>query len=151
METTPEVLVAEGRSPWPEREQLLDWCARVRSPVMVLHGSDDHITPHARGEALSDATGGRLVTLEGSGHNPAARDPVRVNLLLREFAGNLGFPPSRRLKSNLEHYRVKRTTNGSGKFAKSSRLDARFSLTLIKFPRYQESALTRRQGRLKLS
>ena len=30
-------------------------------------------------------TGGELVALEGSGHCPHARDPVRVNLLLRDF------------------------------------------------------------------
>lgn len=27
-----------------------------------------------------------LVTLEGSGHVPIARDPVRMNLLIRDFA-----------------------------------------------------------------
>ena len=37
------------------------------------------------GLALAEMTGGRLVTLEGSGHIPLARDPVKVNLLLREF------------------------------------------------------------------
>ena len=30
-------------------------------------------------------TGGALVSLEGSGHSPHARDPVKVNLLLRDF------------------------------------------------------------------
>jgi hypothetical protein len=30
-------------------------------------------------------TRGQMVTLEGSGHIPLARDPVKVNLLLREF------------------------------------------------------------------
>lgn len=92
LETTPEVLLAESRPPWPGPEQLLAWCARVRSPVLVIHGDQDHLTPHTRGEALARATGGRLVTLEGSGHNPAARDPVRVNLLLREFAEALTPP-----------------------------------------------------------
>ena len=32
-----------------------------------------------------EVTGGALVALEGSGHCPHARDPVRVNLLLRDF------------------------------------------------------------------
>ena len=43
------------------------------------------VRPLAQGEALAEATGGALVTLEGSGHIPNARDPVKVNLLLREF------------------------------------------------------------------
>ena len=33
---------------------------------------------------------GRLVTLAGSGHLPQARDPVKVNLLIREFVESLG-------------------------------------------------------------
>ncbi len=41
--------------------------------------------PHAQGAALAQATGGALVTLEGSGHLPEVRDPVRVNLLLHDF------------------------------------------------------------------
>jgi pimeloyl-ACP methyl ester carboxylesterase len=65
-------------------------CARVRCPVLVIHGDEDAIRPHAQGAALAEATGGRLVTLAGSGHLPQARDPVRVNLLIREFAESLG-------------------------------------------------------------
>jgi predicted glycosyltransferase len=37
------------------------------------------------GIALAEHTAGRLVLLEGSGHAPHVRDPVRVNLLLRDF------------------------------------------------------------------
>ena len=47
-----------------------------------------------RGVALAEATGGELVTLEGSGHFPHARDPVKVNLLLRDFVAPP--PPPRR-------------------------------------------------------
>src|SRR5581483_8219177 len=60
-------------------------CERVRCPVLVIHGDDDLIRPHRQGAALAAATGGTLVTLEGAGHLPMARDPVKVNLLLREF------------------------------------------------------------------
>ena len=58
---------------------------RVRCPTLVLHGDRDLIRPHAQGQALAEATGGTLVTLEGSGHCPQARDPVKVNLMLRDF------------------------------------------------------------------
>jgi pimeloyl-ACP methyl ester carboxylesterase len=51
----------------------------------VLHGDEDALRPHAQGAALAEATGGRLVTLQGSGHCPHVRDPVRVNLLIRDF------------------------------------------------------------------
>ena len=71
-------------------ESFRDCCARVRCPVLVIHGDEDAIRPHAQGAALAEATGGRLVTLAGSGHLPQARDPVRVNLLIREFVESLG-------------------------------------------------------------
>jgi pimeloyl-ACP methyl ester carboxylesterase/predicted glycosyltransferase len=60
-------------------------CARVRCPVTVVAGTDDRIRPSAVGERLAEATGGSLVLLEGSGHGPHARDPVRINHLIREF------------------------------------------------------------------
>ena len=63
--------------------------------MLVIHGNDDAVRPHAGGAALAEVTGGDLVTLEGSGHAPHARDPVKVNLLLRDFVdppppGSLG-------------------------------------------------------------
>ncbi len=60
-------------------------CHRVRCPVTVVHGTDDHVRPHAVGERLAELTGGSLVLLEGCGHGPQARDPVRVNHLIAEF------------------------------------------------------------------
>ena len=60
-------------------------CRRVRCPTLVIHGDEDAIRPHAQGVALAAATRGRLVTLEGAGHLPQARHPVKVNLLIREF------------------------------------------------------------------
>ena len=38
---------------------------------------------------MARATGGEVVLLEGSGHFPHARDPVQVNLLIREFMERL--------------------------------------------------------------
>ena len=69
----------------PSGIPFADRCARVRCPVLIIHGDDDAIRPHAQGVALAEATGGDLVTLEGCGHLPHARDPVKVNLLLRDF------------------------------------------------------------------
>ena len=86
LETDPETL-ADTMSALSlcHREQFAEVCARVRCPVLVIHGENDLIRPHAQGAALARLTGGELVTLEGAGHGPQARDPVRVNLLLREF------------------------------------------------------------------
>jgi pimeloyl-ACP methyl ester carboxylesterase len=89
LETSPEVLLAEEAAPDPDEATLRDWCARVRCPVLVIHGDRDQISPRRRGAALAEATGGSMVVLEGTGHIPMARDPVKVNLLIREFAGSL--------------------------------------------------------------
>ncbi len=85
LETSGEILVAGENAPEFTEEQALELCARVTCPVLVIHGGDDQVVAPRRGELLAAATGGALVTLEGSGHAPHARDPVRVNLLLREF------------------------------------------------------------------
>ena len=85
LETTPEVLVAESHAPSPGGQTVREWCARVECPVLVIHGDNDRIVPYAVGQELAAATGGELVLLRGSGHVPQARDPVKVNLLIREF------------------------------------------------------------------
>jgi pimeloyl-ACP methyl ester carboxylesterase len=71
-------------------ESFARLCRRVRCPTLVLHGDEDAIRPHAQGAALAAATRGRLVTLAGAGHLLQARDPVKVNLLIREFVESLG-------------------------------------------------------------
>jgi pimeloyl-ACP methyl ester carboxylesterase/predicted glycosyltransferase len=85
LETAPETLVATRLAITMGEEQARDLCARVRCPVLVMQGTEDAITGASRGIALAEETGGELVLLEGSGHAPHARDPVKVNLLLRDF------------------------------------------------------------------
>jgi pimeloyl-ACP methyl ester carboxylesterase len=89
METTPEVLVAKARVDDVNHESVLDWCSRVTGPVLVIHGDDDRISPLSRARLLAEATGGNLVTVQGGGHIPLARDPVIVNLLIKDFADRL--------------------------------------------------------------
>jgi pimeloyl-ACP methyl ester carboxylesterase/predicted glycosyltransferase len=95
-ETTPQVLLAHAAAGTPDRQTVLSWCSRIRGPVMVIHGSDDLIVPLAHGEALAEAAGGELVVLEGCGHIPLARDPVRVNRLLADFVDRIAAPPPSR-------------------------------------------------------
>jgi pimeloyl-ACP methyl ester carboxylesterase/predicted glycosyltransferase len=87
LETTPETLIrtVEG-GPSPSREELEAICARVRCPVLVVHGDEDAVRSHASGAALAELLGATLITIEGGGHAPQARDPVKVNLLIKEFA-----------------------------------------------------------------
>ena len=91
LDTTPETLVATQTRAWLDEAGTREVCARVRCPVLVIQGVDDAITGVERGIALAEATGGELVLLEGSGHGPHVRDPVKVNHLLRDFV----VPPPR--------------------------------------------------------
>jgi pimeloyl-ACP methyl ester carboxylesterase/predicted glycosyltransferase len=86
LETTAETLIATEIGNGLDEKTARELCARIRCPVLVIQGTADAITGPGRGIALADATGGDLVLLEGSGHGPHVRDPVKVNLLLREFA-----------------------------------------------------------------
>jgi len=63
--------------------------AAVTCPVLVIHGDEDAIVPHAAGAELARLTGGSLLTIAGGGHCPQARDPVLVNLLIRDFVDSL--------------------------------------------------------------
>jgi pimeloyl-ACP methyl ester carboxylesterase/predicted glycosyltransferase len=85
LETDGETMLATQDAPGLTPEESRALCRRVRCPVLVIQGEDDAISSLTRGAAFAEQTGGRLVVLEGSGHAPHVRDPVKVNLLLRDF------------------------------------------------------------------
>jgi pimeloyl-ACP methyl ester carboxylesterase len=93
LETDPETLASTtlGRT-MHDRDEFLRLCSQIRCRVLVLHGDDDRVRPHATGAALAEATGGDLVTLAGAGHCPHVRDPVKVNLILRDFVAPASAP-----------------------------------------------------------
>jgi pimeloyl-ACP methyl ester carboxylesterase/predicted glycosyltransferase len=86
LETTAETLIATEIGNGLDEATARALCASLSCPVLVIQGSADAITGPGRGIALAEATGGDLVLLAGSGHGPHVRDPVKVNLLLRDFA-----------------------------------------------------------------
>jgi pimeloyl-ACP methyl ester carboxylesterase/predicted glycosyltransferase len=99
LETDPETLIATilGRvGPATSIEGATELAGRVRCPVLVVHGDDDHIRPWDAGARLAELTGGALATVAGGGHAPHAREPVWFNLLLREFIDSLEPPRPRR-------------------------------------------------------
>lgn len=91
-ETTPEVLLIDGQSVLSP-ETLVEWARRAEAPSLVIHGDDDHISPLARAETIARETRGELVVIEGGGHIPLARDPVKTNLLIREFVERIAPKP----------------------------------------------------------
>jgi len=94
LETTPEVLaLTVAAREGVTKEAFEDVCRAVRCPVLVVHGDEDGIIPYEHGVALAELLGVGLVTLEGGGHLPSLGDPVRCNLLIREFVEGLAPTP----------------------------------------------------------
>ena len=71
-------------------EETLALSARVRCPVLVIVGDHDAITGAGPAIALAEAIPhSRLIVVEGGGHIPDARDPVLINLLIRDFVASI--------------------------------------------------------------
>jgi pimeloyl-ACP methyl ester carboxylesterase/predicted glycosyltransferase len=99
LETDAETLIATVRTPRPDREETAARLLAIRCPSLVIHGTDDVIVPTGAGEATADLIGADLLLLDGSGHCPQSRDPVRVNSALLDFfdrASPIGSRPPRR-------------------------------------------------------
>lgn len=91
LDTDPESLAVTVRA--PRVIDLAGWsrlCSSIRCPVLVLQGTDERISHPSHGPSLARAIpGARLELLEGAGHVANTRQPVRVNLAIREFIGRL--------------------------------------------------------------
>ncbi len=69
----------------PDAKEGRELAASMTCPSLVIHGTDDIVTPFAEGQALAECLGARLETVHDSGHGPQMRKPVQVNLAIREF------------------------------------------------------------------
>jgi len=58
---------------------------KISCPMLVIHGDDDQLHPHARGKAVAELTGAEFVTIAGGGHNPLGRSPAKCNALILDF------------------------------------------------------------------
>jgi pimeloyl-ACP methyl ester carboxylesterase len=84
LHTGPDVLEAGTMRPKSATSDA-EILERVNCPTLVIHGTEDRIQPHQTGVEAARLTRGSFVSMIGSGHIPNVRDPVRFNLLLREF------------------------------------------------------------------
>jgi pimeloyl-ACP methyl ester carboxylesterase len=84
LETDPATLITTQLAPrLRDEDEVRALLSRISCPILVIHGSDDAVRPCASAARLAELANADLVVLEGSGHFPQARDPVKVNLLLR--------------------------------------------------------------------
>lgn len=89
LQTTAETLIDTTGANQMSAEEAVALIRLTRCPWLVVHGGGDELQPHARAERLAEETQGSLVTLVGAGHCSGNRDPVRFNLLVREFTEEL--------------------------------------------------------------
>ncbi|HEY6635909.1 MAG TPA: alpha/beta fold hydrolase [Acidimicrobiia bacterium] len=81
----------------PPREEVERACRDLDIPVLVIHGDQDICQHVDRGRAFARITGAELVVLEGAGHLALARDPVAVNLAIKDFVDRISPTPSSHL------------------------------------------------------
>ena len=72
--------------------------ARVRCPVLVVHGELDNCQTRERALAGRGAHGRDVRRAGGAGHIPQARHPVKVNGLLKDFADSV-VPPAPKVRT----------------------------------------------------
>jgi pimeloyl-ACP methyl ester carboxylesterase/predicted glycosyltransferase len=77
-------------------EPIEELARKVRCPVHVVHGTADRVQPFTIGERLAELTGGSMTRIEGGGHGLMARDPVRINMMIREFVDTVTAPAPQR-------------------------------------------------------
>jgi pimeloyl-ACP methyl ester carboxylesterase/predicted glycosyltransferase len=90
-------------APGLDEAMMRELLAGISCPLLVVQGDEDALIPADRSAAFAELTGAELVTFEGAGHCIQARDPVRFNRLLRDFAERVHArrPPERRWRRAL--------------------------------------------------
>jgi pimeloyl-ACP methyl ester carboxylesterase/predicted glycosyltransferase len=93
-EVGPETLALLIEAPSMGQDEATELCASLRCPVLIVQGANDRITPPGRGAAMQALVpGAELAFYDGCGHGLNAREPVRFNLMLRDYATRILGPP----------------------------------------------------------
>jgi len=87
METTGQIMNHTHTNPASfDVEELEEKIRAIDVPVMMIHGTDDHVTYHESSSVLQEMIpGSELVLIDGAGHIPNVRYPVKVNHLIKDF------------------------------------------------------------------
>jgi pimeloyl-ACP methyl ester carboxylesterase len=104
LDTDPETIITAEYAPFlrppddwerpsPTEGDGLPFLRRLGCPVLLVHGTDDHIVGISNARRAADELGTTLIEMQGGGHSPIGREPVRSNLLLRRFIRSLEARP----------------------------------------------------------
>ena len=99
MESSVEAMLGagDGQPGAASQEEVVELLRKVACPTLFIHGREDACQPFDRSARAAELTGGTLVTLEGVGHLPQARHPVKINSLIRSFVESLAPPQGRQV------------------------------------------------------
>ena len=86
-DTSGDVLVktVEARAIKPDFDISEAMYRKIHCPVLMIHGDNDQIQPHARAQFVSEVIGAEFITIAGGGHNPLGRVPAKANALISDF------------------------------------------------------------------
>ncbi|MCI0425133.1 MAG: alpha/beta hydrolase [Actinobacteria bacterium] len=90
LDTSPQVLTDSDRAlDTVTRLGVGRQAKRARYPILVIQGDHDAVRNPAQAASFAELSRGDLLKLQGSGHAPNVRDPVQVNLAIKEFVDRL--------------------------------------------------------------
>ena len=78
-------LSVEARAIPPAFDVGKEMYKHIACPMLVVHGDQDRIQPHARGALVAELAKAEFVTIPGGGHNPLGRYPAKCNALIVDF------------------------------------------------------------------
>ena len=86
----PAAMTADMLAPTTSTSESVEaTLAALRCPMLIVHGTEDHCQPVARGRRLAELAGAPIVVVEGADHMIPGRHPVLANLLIRDFVRSL--------------------------------------------------------------
>ena len=88
LETDAETLIATDSADL-DVENVRDLYGRISCPVLIIQGDGDRLIPLRSSQEMAGLIDAAMITVAGGGHAPNVRDPVKVNLLIKEFIDHL--------------------------------------------------------------
>lgn len=85
LQTTPAVIALGEETGDLDEAVAADLAHAIRCPSLVIHGSEDAISPVAWGIELARIAGAELSIIQGAGHEPQLREANETNMLLDRF------------------------------------------------------------------
>jgi len=78
----------------PTEGDAVPFLRRVACPTLLVHGTDDRIIGIGHARRAAALLRARILEIDGGGHSPIGRDPVKANLAIRDFVRSLREPAS---------------------------------------------------------